>query len=196
MLYDAAVRRPWRLLGASLVFAIVSLLGSRAEASNPVVSADLDGDGVQDHISVEPDEPTQLLVWLSRVGTTNVLNTRRPVLGLVAADLDGDKRAELIFSDVRGVHVWTWRDARLHHVHKVGPRANTALSRSNRASRSKPEIQPLAVSESLTPEFALVERSSHGAPPARGISLWFSTRRLDALTVITPSRPRPPPSLL
>ena len=75
-------------------------------------AADFDGDGRSDTVTLDRTEPSVVRVWLSRTGTSAVLRSKRPLASVMAADLDGDHRPELIVRDIFShLHIWK-RDAK------------------------------------------------------------------------------------
>src|SRR5436190_561117 len=84
------------------------LLLPRFAAANPALTIDLDGDGRRDQVVLEGREPSIVTVWLSASGSTQAIRTRVPILQIIAVDLDGDRRPELVArgSDSQ-LHVWT-----------------------------------------------------------------------------------------
>jgi hypothetical protein len=69
--------------------------------------ADLDRDGVRDVVTVQGMPSTGLVVWLSGSKSVLLLHTRRPIVHITAADIDGDGRLDLVASDTAAkVHVW------------------------------------------------------------------------------------------
>src|SRR4051794_19492489 len=77
-------------------------------ASAELPSADFDGDGRPDTITFDRTDPSVLRVWLTRTGTSAVIRSKRPLVGAIAADLDGDHRPELIVRDIFShLHIWT-----------------------------------------------------------------------------------------
>lgn len=95
-----------RLVWALFVCAL--LAPAAAHAAGPSVVADFDGDGQRDRATLDRLEPSVLRVWLSTTRSTAIVRTQAPVAGIVARDLDGDRRAELIAGGAStGLQVWT-----------------------------------------------------------------------------------------
>src|SRR5713101_601817 len=104
---DSRMVPNWRRLGtvfcALMAFGLLATFAAEAQAGD--FYADLDRDGVRDVVSIQPS--SGLVVWLS--GTKSLLNlpTRRPIMRVTAADIDGDGRIELVASDTAArLHVW------------------------------------------------------------------------------------------
>src|SRR5262245_14127859 len=96
------IRRALRLV----CFAATLFAPGTASADLPV-AADFDGDGRNDAVTFDRTEPSVLRVWLTRTGTSEVIRSNRPLVGAIAADLDGDHRPELIVRDVFShLHIW------------------------------------------------------------------------------------------
>src|SRR3954471_1154904 len=92
----------WMMCGCLL------LLPHLAAASEPLLATDFDGDGQRDHVVVDRGDPLSVQVWLSATDTTQIIHTHVPLLQVIAADLDGDHRPELIARDSKShLHVWT-----------------------------------------------------------------------------------------
>lgn len=105
-----------------------------ASAELPV-PADFDGDGRSDTVTVDRTEPSVVRVWLSRTGTSAVLRSKRPLAGVMAADLDGDHRPELILRDVFShLHIWK-RDSKAQRFTLHAPKKPPQTTRRP-ASRS------------------------------------------------------------
>jgi hypothetical protein len=101
------VRRALRL-----VCVAVALFAPDVASAELPVAADFDGDGRNDAVTFDRTEPSVLRVWLTRTGTSAVIRSQRPLVGAIAADLDGDHRPELIVRDVFSrLHIWT-RDSK------------------------------------------------------------------------------------
>lgn len=183
----------WRRL--LFVATLVYLCLPSALAAQTLLTADFDGDGQHDRVSVDAAEPGVLHVWLSSTGTTTTIRTATSLRTIVARDLDGDRRAELIASDARaGLRVWTKKrhGFRSFRPRPTGPGAVKRPARrsiDDRPTSDSSEISSggaasLALELSAHPRgpdtvsAAVVDRSCHPTPSA----LHFS-----------PFAPRPPP---
>lgn len=75
---------------------------------------DLDGDGHGDTVVADSHSHT-LQVWFSASGWTQRIHTRATPQQIIAADLDGDSKPELIWSDSNAtIHVLTRKHKRFH----------------------------------------------------------------------------------
>jgi hypothetical protein len=108
------------------------LLAATADASTRALTADFDGDGRSDSVSIDAFDPSILHITLSRTGTTTRIQGVRAVLEIAAHDVDGDHLPELITAEAsrapalkatRDLRVWK-TDAR-HGFKKVHPRRRT-----------------------------------------------------------------------
>jgi hypothetical protein len=98
-----------------------------------VVVADFDGDSRHDFAELEHSRLV-LRVWLSATERTAVIQTRTPIAAIAAADLDGDRRAELIGSGTSAaLHVWKQRK---HGFVPVAPHRRLPGAASGRAPRA------------------------------------------------------------
>jgi hypothetical protein len=150
--------RTLSLLRQALCFAClgVLLLAPRVHAMDAAVAADFDGDGVPDRVTVDRLEPSLVRIWLSRTGTTDVIHSREPLLHIVATDLDGDYRPEIIASKASpGLQIWTRgrKGFRAFHPRRVSRQSdlNVPHPRARDKSNSAPvcaawEVKPLAPS--------------------------------------------------
>lgn len=174
--------------------ACVWLGGTAAQATESSITADFDGDGQDDRVTVDFGEPSVLHVWLSTTGTTSTVHSAAPVLQIVARDLDGDHRAELIGRDsAAGLHIWTnkRKGFRSFRPHRVVP---GALGRATHHRWDDgPTSDTSVVSwKTASPGLAL---SADSRPPARGPAsgLPLVSRAAGTIHPLTPLRARPPP---
>ena len=181
----------------ALLFAWVCvwLGGATVQAAETSIAADFDGDGQDDRVTVDSGEPAVLHVWLSTTGTTSTIRCAAPVLRIVALDLDGDHRAELIGRDTAaGLHIWTNKRKGFHafRPHRIVPGA------LGRATHHNWDDGPLSDSSGVpwnkTSPVGLV-LSADSRSPARGPAsrLPVVSRARGTNRSLTPLRPRPPP---
>ncbi len=191
-----AALTPWQALWILCTFA---LLAPHAAAADQRLAIDFDGDGRHDRVTLDRREPSVLHVWLSASNTRHVIRSGAPLLRLVASDLDGDDRPELIARDNQSrIHVWTPRH------HGVGLKRYRARSTApgllthpekHRVDDTDNE-EPAAITGTTSALFALTlhaspialtleasHASSPQPPPARG-----------SFTATDPFAPRPPPT--
>jgi hypothetical protein len=182
------------VLRALLVCACTILPASSAFASQHAL-ADLDRDGVTDHVIVDARHTSRLEVRLSNSGTTHVLHSRRRLIHVVAVDLDHDRRPELVASDTRGrLHVWTHRRYGFKRYRNRDAKPAVVLVRSRRGISED--------SETPEPSYwdGYASQSVDRAPPASAPSLapssqFFALARVPAcIAEAPPSRPRSPPA--
>src|SRR5258705_11943929 len=103
---------------ACLACLCVLVAAGLASASTPFVIADFDGDGHVDRADLNGGDQSAVRVWLSATGRTSVLRSATPGLEMVARDLDGDRRAELMVSSTsNGLHIWKDRGERVQALH-------------------------------------------------------------------------------
>jgi hypothetical protein len=173
------------------------LLVPHLATAEPSLAIDLDGDGRPDLVTQDRAEPLVLHVWLSASGTTQTIRTRVPLLQIVAADLDGDHRLELVATDTESkIHVWK-RKRKGFHAYRRRVVVAPALERRNCRGIEDGETKPPGVITS-TPyaPFALTLCASPRAPgletttsrAAHTVRAWLS------LTAVDPFVPRPPPA--
>ena len=169
--------------------------GTAAQATESSIAADFDGDGQDDRVTVDYNEPSVLHVWLSTTGTTSTVHSAAPVLQIVALDLDGDHRAELIGRDsAAGLHIWTnkRKGFRSFRPHRVVPGA------LGRATHHQWDDGPLSdtsvVSWNDAPPAGLVlSAHSHGPTGGPASRLPVVSRNRGTNRSLTPLGPRPPP---
>jgi len=173
------------------------LLPTLAAAADLGIAADFDSDGRRDHVMLDRREPSVLKVWLSASGTTHFIHTRVPLLRIIATDLDGDHRPELIARDSKSqIHVWT----RKHQgFRSYGPRLvlPVVLKRPIRRSVDDHDTEPAGAIAGTTFEPVTPTLCASPPVPALGLSNACtprSARALGSLTTFDPFVPRPPPA--
>ena len=102
-----------------IVWACAILFLPRVGAAQSPLFIDLDGDGVADVVTHDRAEPSNVRIWLSRTGTSRVIRSPQPLVRVIAADLDGDQRLELVAADARGrLRFWTPDAGKAFHTHR------------------------------------------------------------------------------
>ena len=92
----------------ALVGLCALLLAPRAEARHRRLFADLDADGRRDRVTFDVRHPWIVRIWLSATRSTHIIRSAQPLRNVVAVDLNGDRRPELIASNrTLGLQVWT-----------------------------------------------------------------------------------------
>lgn len=154
----------------SAVVALLLLGAAAAHARPVVVRADFDGDGHNDYATIGARHPTMLRVWLSTIETEAIVQSPEPLVRLTAADLDGDRRAELVGVHARaGVQIWSLDRGALRVVTPtVRAHALAPLQRIALAPAGAPAVP------SLGPTLLRID----GVTPSRG----------DTVEVAVPSR--------
>jgi hypothetical protein len=191
------MRHPALTLRQALwVFACVLLLPHFAVAE-PSLAIDFDDDGRRDQFILDHREPSVLHVWLSASNTTQVIRTRVPLLQVVATDLDGDQRPELIARDSESrIHVWTRKHKWFHSYrpHSVVPlvldqwnhRRIEDKDREPPGVITSPPFAPFALTLCASPRATGHEASTAYAPHTAPVCR--------SLTAVGPLAPRPPPA--
>ena len=178
-----------------MVCACVLLLPPVA-AAEPSLPIDFDGDGRRDQVMLDHREPSLLHVWLSASDTTQLIRVRVPLLQVVAADLDGDPRPELIARDSESqIHVWTRKGT---WFHSYGPRdvVPPALGERSRGGvEDKDREPPGAIESAPFAPFALPRCASPRTPGpgASPVGAPHTARACRSLSAVEPFVPRPPP---
>jgi hypothetical protein len=183
-----------------VVFACLLLVPAFAAAAERPLPVDLDGDGRHDHFTVDRHrDPAVLRVWLSASNSTHLIRTRAALVQVVAVDLDGDHRPELVARDSESrIRVWTRKGKRFHSYRPRDVASRTLQPPSHRTIRDNDsELPDLTASSGFAP-FALALCPSPRAP-AVGPSSACAPHTAPAyrsLTVVDPFAARPPPSFI
>jgi len=185
------------VLGRSFMLACACMLLSStvARASEPGLVVDLDGDGVHDRAIVDSREPSLLRVWLSTTGGIPTIRSSSPLIRVVATDLDGDHRAELIARDsASGLHVWTRGRKRFHQVRPHSTDASTLAMQKRHAVDDGATDESTGTSWDGASLLGLLLTSQPRAPASLDLGLAPGSRwsRRSHLP-IDPFAPRPPP---
>jgi len=188
--FTAVLCRIFMLAGACL---LLSSPLARAAESGLVV--DLDGDGVHDRVIVDSREPSLLQVWLSSTDSISTIRNSSPLIGVVATDLDGDHRVELIARDsASGLHVWTRGKKKFHRVHPHSTDASTLVRQKRHAVDDGATDESTGTSWDGASFLALALTSQPRAPASLNLgqapgSAWSRRSHLP----LEPFAPRPPP---
>ncbi len=174
----------------------ILLMAPAATAAEPSLAADLDGDGVHDHVTLDGREPLLVRVWLSGTGTTSLIRSTTPVVRFAATDLDGDQRPELIArGNAAGLQVWSHRQ---HGFHSYRPRRTMpfALARPTRHSIDDRQAEPLSAAfvrgvSSLALALSPQARAPAAVAPLSAAAATF----LPQFLPLDQHAPRPPPAL-
>jgi hypothetical protein len=168
-----------------------------ATAAERTLTADFDGDGQHDRVVVDGREPSLLHVWLSTTNTTASLRSSTPVFRIVATDLDGDRRPELIANDAHhGLHVWTRKKRGFHSYrpHRANP--GSLSTPTHRRVDDGPTNEEPALSAASVPAIALVLSAEPRGPTHGPLPFIAHSASLPPAPVSAPSAPRPPPAPL
>jgi len=183
--------------GTLLVVALFALLPRVAAAAEPAFAVDFDGDGRHDRVVLDHERPSFLHIWLSASNTTHVLYSRKPLQRVAVADLDGDRRPELIARDSESrIQVWVHR--RMGFLNYRPRHGNpTSLRLPVRRNVHETDADSVSVLErTAAAPLALLRASAKGPffeARRAGIATGAPTRHL---FVIPPFAPRPPPARL
>lgn len=173
------------------------LLLPHVAAADPSLAIDFDGDGRRDQVMLDGREPSVLHVWLSASGTTQLIRTRVPLLQVVAADLDGDHRPELIARDTDSqIHVWT-RKRTGFHSYRPRHAAPSAPGQQGFGNIEDTDLEPPGeITSTPFAPFALMLCASPRAPGLEASTARAShaARAGRSLTAVDPFAPRPPPA--
>ena len=179
-----------------LVCACMLLSSALARAAESVLMVDLDGDGIHDRVLVDSREPALIRVWLSSTGNISTIRNKAPLINVVATDLDGDHRAELIARDsAAGLHVWTRGRKGFRRVHPHSTDASS-LSKKKRRVVDDGATDDAAGTTWDGASFLALTLTSQPRAPA---SLSSSPSSRDACSKqshlpLAPFAPRPPPA--
>ncbi len=181
----------WLLCCAAL------LCAPRVDARDAALAADFDGDGQRDHVTLNGEDSSLLHIWLSATGTIEIIHSREPVLHVVAADLDDDRRPELIAGGgTAALGIWTRGS---HGFRAFRPRRAPAVPDFNHPAHRTLDDSPFeplpatSVNAPLAPWPA--GRTDHGAPvsPAWRHAPGAESAALSK-SFFTHVGPRPPPA--
>jgi hypothetical protein len=105
------------------------LLAGTVEASPRTLTADFDGDGHSDSVTIDTADPFVLHITLSRTGTRTRIQRARAVLEIAARDVDGDHLPELITTEAGAASALkqagalrVWKTDARHGFKRIHPR--------------------------------------------------------------------------
>jgi hypothetical protein len=179
-----------------LVFFCVLCLAPRARASEPAIAADLDGDGHRDRITIQREEPFALRIWLSTVGTTEVVRSREPILHVAAADLDGDRRLEVIASSGSlRLKIWTKKGDRFRTYSPERVSRPEIIGRPTGHAQEPESADELSATFDFRVDPAAFSSMARPRAPTRlcSRSCRYSAQPPYALRAFIRLAPRPPP---
>jgi hypothetical protein len=175
------------------LLACLLLLATSARAAEPSLTADFDGDGQRDRVVLDRTEPSVLRVWLSTTGATAVIRSRTPVIRVVATDLDGDHRAELIARGTSTLQVWTSKK-RGFRSYRAQPAAPETIAKSRRHALDEGAPAPPGDATTGATTLALTLSARPRAPGISARDVEFSSAPgFTGLVSFAPFAPRPPP---
>lgn len=185
-----------RILGTVVVCLL--LLPRLAAAADALLSADFDGDGQRDRVTMARRDAPALQVWLSATNTTQFLRTGAPIQRVVATDLDGDHRPELIASDTESrIHVFKAKHRKLkpYRLHAVPVPFTFRTQNRHHVDDSDGEAPDAVTGVRVSSLASLL--SPLPSAPAPVVSVFFAPLTLPAgstAATVDPFLPRPPPA--
>jgi len=187
-----------RLRSVLWITCVSAILLPRPAAADQRLAVDVDGDGRSDRVTVEVGEPFVIKVWLSESGRTFVLRSREPLAQIVARDLDGDHRPELIASDQDArIHVWRRHESGFRRFRPRSVLPSAFSGRDRRGVDDRDADLPSAIPPPTTIAIALTAPAQPRAPaPVAFPSFPPDSRPSRSSRTADPFVPRPPPSYL
>jgi hypothetical protein len=171
------------------------LAGSAATAAESALKIDLDGDGRADLITFDDGQPSVLHVWLSSTATTQTIRSAILVVQVVATDLDGDHRPEIIARGGTGLEIWMHgrRGFRSYRPKRIVPGA--IGHPSHRQFDDGPTAPATAVAGQRTGDPSLTAVADPAITAiSRRTRLQPQSRAPDCQVVLWHAAPRPPPA--
>jgi hypothetical protein len=183
-----AVRLVW---AACLCLLLAPRLAAAAE---PLLLADFDGDGQRDRVTLSRREPSVLRLWLSASRQTLTVKTEEPVQHVVAADLDGDHRPELIARSGKSrLHVWSRATYRFKSV-RPPPISPGALATPHPGAADDDDSEgPKATVAVASPAMAWSSLARAPALVCAPSPALYTDPAISTVASIDPFFPRPPP---
>lgn len=176
-----------------IVCACVLILAQAAAAADQNVVADFDGDGRRDNATLDQRGPSSVIrVWLSSTRAVAIIGSPTPIMGIVARDLDGDHRDELVGAATTRLKVWTLLG---HGFRRVQPReAGSGLfalpNRHHTDDGAEGAPDGLVAPSPLAVALSLSWQARPPTPPHQASSARVSSR---PSPLLESSAPRPPP---
>lgn len=173
----------------------ILLLTRVAAAADPALSADFDGDGHRDRVTLDHAQPSVVRVWLSSTNATAEIHSHTPIVRLVARDLDGDHRYELIANADGRVQVWTRKRHGFRAFTPHGVVDADMARQGHRTVDDGPAEPPAAIQWTAGASLAL-ELTPQPRAPASGSShlVLVSNASPPAKAPLSICAPRPPPA--
>ena len=182
---------------AWMMCALLLLLPNFAASGELSLTIDFDSDGRHDRVVLDRQNPAVLRVWLSASDTTQVIHARVALVRVIATDLDGDHRPELIATDSNSqIHVWT-RKRKGFHSYRPRNAAPAPLKQPTRRRGVDWDTEsPGAIPSGGSARWTWAPCPSPSAlTPRRAIPFASHTvRACESSTAVTPFAPRPPPT--
>jgi hypothetical protein len=180
-----------------LWIAFTCLLVTRvAAAAGNRLSADFDGDGRYDLAALlQGGAVPSVQVWLSTTRAVTVVRIEAPVSAIAAADLDGDRRAELIAGGATmSLHVWTLRDRAFERIEPRRTRTGGLSRRTEHGVDDQGDQALAAVPASSPMRAALRHASRPRAPDVTAALVVPEDVHGQSPSLASPLGPRPPPA--
>jgi len=180
-----------------LWIACTCLLVARvATAGNKRLSADFDGDGRYDEAALlQGDAVPSVQVWLSTTRAVTVFRMEARVSAIAAADLDGDRRAELIAAgSTTTLHVWTLRHGAFDRIKPRYMPARGLSRRTEHGVNDQADRAPAAVEAPSPMRASLRHASRPRAPDAAAPLVLPEDVDGQSPSPASPLAPRPPPA--
>ena len=177
----------------------IALAATHAHAGEThLLSADFDGDGQRDPVSVDRHDSSMLRIRLSANRSTEFIRLPQPLRHVTAVDLNGDRRAELIAdTSSRGLQVWTRARTGFRLLPGKMPRPRHGMDRTDPQGVDDDEDGPPALTATADAGALALLAATHRSfgPPRTLHEAAGASRDLRDIAGGNPFAPRPPPSL-